>query len=149
MKGYMLDTNVFNHLIEGSIQLTNLPKDNPIFVTHLQFNEISNCPITEKRELMLELIKELPDDMIPTNTAICGISAAGHCRIGNGKIYSEILAKLDTIKTRKNNSNAIDSLIGETSIIENLTLISNDQSLIQIVSELGGTILDLRSGVLS
>lgn len=64
----------------------------------------------------MQLIKSLPDEEVPTKTAVVGIARAGHCRAGNGVIYSEILNHLNTLKSRKNNANEHDALIGEVAI---------------------------------
>ncbi|MDD5701298.1 MAG: hypothetical protein PHU23_04520 [Dehalococcoidales bacterium] len=137
MNGYLLDTNIFNHLVEGKIKLDDLPLDYPIFVTHIQQTEFMQFPHCEKRSQLLKLLKVLPDHQANLQTLLADISCAGDA-CGNGKIYDQILLRLNKIEKRKSNANVHDALIGETSIINRLVLITNDKDFAQAVKSLGG-----------
>ncbi len=143
MRGFLLDTNVFNHLVEGKISKEDLPIGFPIFVTHLQRDEIWACQDKNKKEKMLGWLNMLPDHIEPTNTLVLGVSRIGAARIGNGVTYQKILDSLSSRKKRKNKSHIHDALIGELAIERGFILVTNDQDLASTVIALGGVVHDV------
>lgn len=141
VRGFLLDTNVFNHLIDGKIARQDLPEDFPIFVTHLQRKEILATKDGERRKNLISLVNSLPDDCIELQTCLAGVMRAGD-RVGNGKIFREILNFLNAKKKRKTKANTYDALIGEVAIVNNYILITNDQDLGEKVRDLGGYVRD-------
>ncbi|HEC90032.1 MAG TPA: hypothetical protein ENI55_00040 [Alphaproteobacteria bacterium] len=71
-KKYMLDTNVFNHVVEGKILLEKLI-GRDLYATHAQIDEIEKAP-SEKRADLLALFKLLGTQTIPTSTSHWGIA---------------------------------------------------------------------------
>lgn len=141
MKGFLLDTNVFNHLVEGKIEIKDLPQGFPLFITHLQRRELMNCPDVEKKAKLMSLINILPKHYAPLQTCLAGVMCAGD-RVGNGKIYREIYDFLCNKNKKRTRANTYDALIGEVAIINKLILITNDQLLTKKVRELGGEVKD-------
>lgn len=143
---FLLDTNIFNHLIEGKILISDLPTDFPIIVTHLQRDEIMRCPDLVKKSHLYGLLKTLTDIEVPLETAVCGIARAGHARVGSGQIYRQILEELIKRKRRKFNANEHDALLGEVAIKNQFVLITHDRDLGEIVQSLGGHVRSIVSG---
>ncbi|AZO00115.1 hypothetical protein EJ066_24970 [Mesorhizobium sp. M9A.F.Ca.ET.002.03.1.2] len=52
----MLDTNVFNHLVEGSIDPASIPSDWEPVITHLQNDEIERTADPSKRKALQAMV---------------------------------------------------------------------------------------------
>lgn len=142
---FLLDTNVFNHLVEGKIAVIDLPTDFPILVTHLQWDEINNCHDPVKKSHLQSWLRVLPDLEVPTESAVWDISRFDKAKCGDGCIYAKILDELNAKKKRKNNANIHDALIGEVAIKNQFVLITNDVDLGNIVRSLGGFAREIKS----
>jgi predicted nucleic acid-binding protein len=132
----ILDSNVFDDLLAGKISINNFNlNENEIFITHIQVDEINECPDKFKRASLFNLLIEIRPEKIPTETFALGFS-----RIGNAKLGDAILFQ----KLRNSNLNhSKDALIGETAIKQNLILITNDKRLRNKVIELGGSSMNI------
>ncbi len=140
---YMLDTNIFNVLLDGKIDLDKFPKDAEFIATAIQIQEIKNTKNLDRREKLIDKFNEIGTNRIPTTSAVWNITAWGEGCYGEGKLYKNIL---DTInkKNKHRINNYADALIAETSIINEAILVTADNDLAQVVNHYGGTV-DLRS----
>jgi predicted nucleic acid-binding protein len=145
MMSFILDTNVFNHLVEGKINMEELPLEFPILITHLQRDEINNCPDPVKKSYLQSWLRVLPDMEVPTETMVWDVSQFDKAKWGDGEIYTKILDQLNARKKRKNNANINDALIGEVAIKNQFVLVTNDADLGDIVKSLGGFVKDVKS----
>ena len=148
--GFILDTNVFNHVIEEKIPVDLLPTKFSIFATHVQEDELNGwVPSDEaqelKKRLVLRLFQKVVDHKIPTRTTICGVSRLGESLLGAGELQQKILDYLMLKKPKELSANQNDALIGEVAITNRLELITNDKALKAIVTHLGGRVVDLRA----
>ena len=138
MKRYMVDTNIFSQIAEGKLQVEMLPKDSSLYVTYIQWQEIMATNSIDKRDMILEKYNIISPVMLPTGSFLAGISSAGTAGAGAGQLQMKVLKLLNSKKTRKNNSNVHDSLIGEAAIIHKMILITNDDDLRDVIAQLGG-----------
>lgn len=145
VKGYMLDTNVFNHMVEGKISVVVLERYRPLYLTHIQRDEIAKCKDELKKAAMLDLISELGIKVLPTSSFAAGISRCGQAQVGSGQISREILTALKLRSKRKSHAHLLDGLIGEAAIVRGLVLVTNDKDLRSIVAGLGGVVADFVS----
>ncbi len=143
MTGFLLDTNVFNHLVDGKIKLEEIPTEYPIFITYIQKKELDKCDDIIRRQDLMTYLKILTDHEATVETFLAGIAEVGHTSVGNGKIYEEILKILNKKKKRKNDANVNDALLGEVAIKNSFVLITNDKDLKKAVASLGGHVRDL------
>ncbi|MCC4227416.1 type II toxin-antitoxin system VapC family toxin [Zunongwangia profunda] len=115
----ILDSNVFDDLLTGKLEIAVFEKEDfELFITHIQVDEINECPNKEKRAKLLNFMIELRPEKIPTESFVVGTSRIGSAKIGDGNL----IERLRTGNLKKTN----DALIGETAIKNNLTLITND-----------------------
>jgi len=143
MSGYMLDTTVFNHLVEGCIALQRVPSDQLIYVTHVQLNEIQRTPDAVKLQSLLAVFTAIDSAQIPTSSAIWNISEYGNAEYGTPDgLFQSLLANLNGRNKSKKN-NAKDILIAETAIRHNLILVTDDHDLSDVVCEAGGNAIGL------
>lgn len=75
MPRYMLDTNVFNHVLDGKVDVSALAgKD--LVATHIQRDELTNTKDQVRRAALLEVFNELTPDQAVTSSAVADISVA-------------------------------------------------------------------------
>ena len=125
----VFDSNVFDDIVTGKIDINMLIQNGlEVYITHLQVDEINECPDAEKRARLFNSMTELRPHKVPTESFCVGISRIGSAKINDG---SGLIQKLE----------AHDALIGETAIKNSLTLITNDKKFKNRVVELGGMAL--------
>lgn len=162
MANYMFDTMIFNRILDGII--TIFPKgDSRYFVTHIQLDEINSTKDDSRRRDLLRVFNQACGSKIPTESAVWDISkldeakwsdetiqptesaVLGHSRVGmaklsDGTLYDSLLRELDKAKPKEHDSNIRDTLIGETSIKQGYTLVTDDIALYEAVKKLGGKV---------
>jgi predicted nucleic acid-binding protein len=151
VKSYMLDTNVFNHLVEGKITVEQFA-EYELYATHIQKNELEECPTLEKRSKLLSIFQFIGPKTLPTPSAVWDVSEWDEsCWSDSDGIYGALLNRIIELdrKLRKKSRNPYnqprDALIAETVIKNNLTLITNDKNLTTAIIEHGGTVIDLKN----
>ena len=93
----MVDTCIFNNLLDGRIDLTSLPSDAEYVATHIQIDEIKATPSKERREMLLKKFDEVVERVIPTESAIIDVSKIGQSKISDdgGGVYETLKDGLD------------------------------------------------------
>ncbi len=139
MAKYMLDTNIFNKVLNGSLILDHEPEDE-YFATDIQYSELSKTKNLQKRNNLQETFKSLVRNEIPTESFIMDFSIMDSgAKLGDGKIYSEIKTSLDEKNEKENNLQ--DALIGEAAIKNDLTLFTADRDLAKIIKGMNGKVV--------
>jgi len=157
---YMLDTNVFNDVLDGTIDIAGL-KGKRLIATHIQRDEINNTKDEVRRAALVSVFEFLAGEQTPTSSAVAGISVAGGaCASSNGVVPTEsavwdvsrwdgakwgaaddifegMRRELDALNKAKRN-NAHDILIAETSLRNGWVLITADRDLFAVVTKCGG-----------
>ncbi len=145
MIGCMLDTNIFNNILDSSITVNDLPKNLSYYVTHLQRDEIENSHGDRKKDL-LNIFREIKNEKVPTESAVVGVSRVDESKASEDNLYNSLLSRLQELdkKARKKNkpeNQARDALIADTSIKNNLILVSSDINLRTVTQEFGGEVI--------
>jgi predicted nucleic acid-binding protein len=157
---FLLDTNVFNHVFDGTIDLASL-RGKRLFATHVQRDELANTKDPVRREALLETFAQLLAEQVPTSSMIPGISVPGGALPGGGgvvptesavwgvsrwgaakwgnsdDVFAAMHQELNALNKRKGN-NAHDILIAETALRNGLVLITADSDLFAVVTKFGG-----------
>lgn len=159
-QGYMFDTNIFNRILDGIINV-NVPHSNAkFFATHVQNDELSKTPEQSRRQSLLNTFKEVTSNRIPTETFVLDHSRLDEARLGgenilptesavwdvsawdqsgwnaNTDLYLNIKSELDKLNKGKPN-NVQDALIAETAIKNKLVLVTDDAHLLTIATKFG------------
>lgn len=134
MKGYIFDTNIFNHILDGNIDLRALEAVNPCYTTHIQNDELQATKDVHRRSQLLAIFMMMPQDQIPTESFVLDHSALDMAKLGGSNLYSDIKAKLDELNGGRS-SNIKDALIAETAIMNGCTLVTDDSDLYKVVTE--------------
>jgi predicted nucleic acid-binding protein len=144
---YMLDTNVFNDVLDGKI-LPTLLAGHLLFVTGVQASELQATKKTERRESLLTIFKDIAPTSLLASSFAFDIEGAGfdqaYWNDGSGN-FDKMLARLRTLdhKNKECLNQSRDILIAETAIKNGAILVSGDHNLRQVVSEFGGRAISL------
>lgn len=141
---YVIDTCIINKLVDGLINVRDLPSDGVFLTTHIQHDELSNTKTVTRRAELLNKFSEIIQEDVPTETAICGISRVGQCRVGDGRLFTSIKGSLDALNNSKTN-NTQDALIAEVAIANGYTLVTADNHLRQVAIEHGCNVIHFNS----
>ncbi|MDH5764277.1 MAG: hypothetical protein OEZ51_15010 [Nitrospinota bacterium] len=130
----MVDTNIFNRILDDSLNLNMFKSPNKIFfATHIQKDEIVNTPNINRRNDLLSIFNEI-SKLVSTESGLYGISRYGTGRYSSDGLVKKIRMELDKKDKRKNNPK--DALIADTAIKNNYILVTEDGPLYYVVTEI-------------
>ena len=146
---YMLDTNVFNDVLDGRISLTAL-MGKRLLIIGVQAAELRATQNSQRRTDLLAVLEEVKPARKLASSAAWGVEGAGwgQARWNDGSgDFEEMLHRLEELdRKRKRGKDPLnqlrDILIAETAIKIAATLVSGDRNLRQVVSEFGGRATD-------
>ena len=134
MKGFMFDTNIFNHLLDGGVDPDTFPNV-LIYCTFEQYEELQKTTDIDRREKLLSFFQLCDPSETTISTFVLGNARLGKTELGEGILYKKIFEKLDSKKKKTNNY--IDALIAESSYLNSLTLVTEDKNLMATCLEMG------------
>lgn len=133
---YVLDTNIFNWLIDGRIQPADLPVDGDYVATHVQIDELNKTGDADRRAMLFLKFAEIRPKVVPTESTVWDVSRWDQAKWGNGDVYQRLKAELDILNKAKPN-NIFDALIAEVAIVNGYTLLTADSDLAKTVDRHG------------
>jgi hypothetical protein len=140
---YMLDTNVFNDVLDRKISSASFAGYR-LLVIGVQADELRTTPNAQKQENLLAVFEEINPKVTLASSFALDIEGAGfdqaYWNDGSGN-FGQMLNRLQQLdrKNKNRNLNQLrDILIAETAIKNGATLVSRDSNLRQVVSEFGG-----------
>ncbi len=104
MTSYMFDTNIFNRILDGVIELTKFYEKADFFATHIQADELKATLNTKRREELIAVFEEVSgNNKVPTESFVLGISRLDEAKLGDedDDLYSKIKAELDMLNKKK------------------------------------------------
>jgi predicted nucleic acid-binding protein len=143
---YMLDTTVFNDLLDGKLSFEFLA-NHRLLVTGIQADELHRTSDPKRRAKLFATYEVVNPSKVLAASFALDIEGAGldqaYWNDGSGK-FEKMLYRLRELDSGKSNLNQLrDILIAETAIKNNAILITRDRNLRQVVSEFGGWAIDL------
>lgn len=133
---YVVDTCIINKLMDGLIDLNNIPDDGDFVASHIQIDELNKTKDQARRERLLLKFGQTVTQVGPTETKILGVSRLDKCKLGDGAIYNIIKEELASLNGGKTN-NTIDALIGEIAVSNEYTLLTADFHLAKVAKSHG------------
>lgn len=128
---YVVDTCIFNKLVEGKLHLDDLPSDGRFAATHLQIDELNKTKNSERRAQLLLKFSQIAPTIIPTESVVFDISRFDQTRWSDGGTVRALKTDLDALNRGKPN-NIQDALIAEVAIVNGFTLLTADYHLAKI-----------------
>ena len=143
LTGYMVDTNVFDRILDGTVAMTAI--DGPVYTTSIQRDEISAISNEEKRTLLLAIFHG--SIKVNTPVGVWGVSSWDEANFGTPeqndfaeKFAAELLAadRASGKRTKDPLANSMrDALIAITARERGLVLITGDGNLETLASRHG------------
>jgi predicted nucleic acid-binding protein len=159
----MFDTNVFNRILDGGISPSTLSGYVVAYATHVQRDELQRTRDPARREALTRVFRDITTDSVATSSAVVGVSRIDECRSGGDRVVpttsavygvsqyggtrygdgfcSALRSALDNIKRKPNNIQ--DALIAETAIKGGLVLVTDDADLAAVAKQYGGACLSV------
>jgi len=137
---YVVDTNIFNKLVDGAILAKDLPSDDSYIATHVQIDEINNTKDSERRAVLFLVFAEVRPRIVPTESFVFDVSRWDQGKWSDGVLFEKLKKALDTLNKSKSN-NAKDILIAEVAIVNGYTLLTADRDLAKVVQNHGGQVV--------
>jgi predicted nucleic acid-binding protein len=143
---YMLDTNVFNDLLDQKIS-PSLFSGYDVIVTGVQLDELKATRCDERRTSLMKVFKGVAPVLTPASSFALDIEGAGfgqaYWNDQTGR-FEGMLASLRAKDGKDKGKNQLrDILIAETAIKNGATLITRDSNLRKVVAEFGGRAVSL------
>jgi hypothetical protein len=135
----VVDTNIINMLIDGTLSTDDFPADAELIATHVQIDEINRTPDQERRARLFLSFTMTVRPPIPTESFILDDSRLDHGKLSEDRLYNALKAELDALNNSKPN-NVQDASIAEVAIINGYTLLTAGCDLATVAQNHGGTV---------
>lgn len=138
---YILDTNIFNRLLDGRVSLADLPSDGKFVATHVQRDELENTRDPARRQQLLNTFTAVIAEVGVVASMVFDVSGLDRSRWSDGQLYRDLKGDLDVLKNKANNVQ--DSIIAEVAIVDGLTLLTADGNLAKVAQKHGAKFIKL------
>jgi predicted nucleic acid-binding protein len=136
---YVVDTCVFNWIVDSKISRNMLPLNGTFGITQIQVDEINKTKDEERRARLLLAQASLHCELLPTEFFVEGISRSEYAKESDGRLYASLKAELDKLNGAKK-SNGRDALIAEAAIANGHVLLTADADLRSATQMHGGRV---------
>jgi predicted nucleic acid-binding protein len=148
MTGYMLDTNIFNAVLDQAVDLSAV-KEAIFYCTHVQSDEIQQTRNELRRQELEQTFKAVEAKKVVTASAVWGVSKfdASSWDAGDDLVekLTQELEGLDRSSRKKPSTinQSRDALITHTCISNGFILVTNDKNLRSVTENNGGKSISL------
>lgn len=170
LPSFMFDTNIFNRILDGVVDVAILRGKGHFYATHVQLDELRNTSNTQRRQELIAVFEEVTGSKVPTESFVLGVSRLDEAKMSGDSIvptesaawdvsawdqakwgdenglYSAIKSELDKLNNNKPN-NIQDALIAETAIKNRFALVTEDTDLSKVARKFGGKCADVNQMV--
>lgn len=145
MPSYMFDTNVFNRILDGAVEVSGFRGKAHFCATHVQLDELKRTSNTQQREELIAVFEEVTDTKVPTESFVLDVSRHDEAKLGGDEdqLYTAMKAELNELNKNKPN-NIQDALIAETAIKNQFTLVTEDTDLLTVAKRFGGKCAEIK-----
>ncbi len=146
MNAYMLDTNLFNDVLDGRISSASFAGAR-LLAIGVQVAELRATKNAERRARLIEVFETISPNVVPAASFAFDIEGAGWDQAcwndGSGR-FEKMLDRLQSMDAKgKSGPNQVrDILIAETAIKMQANLVSGDRNHRQVCVEYGGKAAD-------
>ena len=137
MNGYMFDTNIFNRILDGQVEIDSWADKAQFFVTHIQWDELNATRNLSRKGKLIRVFQTIAPSNVPTESSVLDVSRLDMAKLGvEDNLYEKVKRDLDAMKRKPNNCQ--DALIAETAIMNGFTLVTDDKDLLQVTQSHAG-----------
>jgi hypothetical protein len=136
---YVVDTSIFNWLVDGKIAPDDLPSDAEYVATYVQVDEINKTSDHGRRAMLFLKFAHMRPQVVGTETMVWDVTRWGDGKWGDGALFKKLRDGLDALNKAKRN-NTMDALIAEVAIANGYTLLTADRDLAKVAEIHGGTV---------
>ena len=145
MQGVMLDTNVFNALVDNKISRVAL-SNHRLVATHVQIDELQATSDEDRRTRLKDLCFQIVEEFLLTSSAVWDVSRWDQAKWGDCIRYQRMFDRLVELDRKsgeriKPPNQERDVLIAETALCHDFMFASQDSNLITMILEEGGRVL--------
>lgn len=133
---YIVDTDIVNRLLDGSVRLEELPSDQPIVAPRTQLNQVKRVRNRRHRAQLMLKLSELRLKRISMGSIVLNGSYRQDVKLWDSTLFKKLMD--DFGRLCRSRSNARDILLAELAIINRLTFLTRDRCLANIVNRHGG-----------
>lgn len=121
---YMLDTNVYDYLLNNAVPLDLVSRCGAIFITNVQLSEVQNIPNHERRAALLMLIEQLGPQKLQLKSGIW----LDELRWDDQQVWiDEVSSDFgELLGQATRNLPRMDALIAEVALHKGLILVTSD-----------------------
>lgn len=101
---YMLDTNIFNRILDEKLQIHELPNADGFVVTHVQFRELEATSNPVRREQLLQKFHVISPERVLAESFCLDVAGAGldEAKLSgdDGKLLKSLEKSLDLLNKK-------------------------------------------------
>lgn len=133
----MLDTNIFNRLLDGKFELSLFPVGSSFWATKVQLEEIKRTSNPVRRADLLQTFEKIAPEIVPASFSL-DIAGAG---LDEGVLSNKsdkakgLHNSLEALKQKFNNCH--DAIIAEAAFFNSCVLVTADSNLANVAAEHG------------
>jgi len=137
---HVLDTNIFNRLVDGRFSLSLLPEGSAFVATKIQYEELKQTRDLTRRIALIKTFESVAPELVPVLFALDVAGAGlGEGKLGHNGDAMRLRADLEATKPKFNNWH--DALIAEVALTYKYTLITADKTLAEVAKLHGISVL--------
>ena len=135
----MLDTNIFNRVLNDQLDIQAFASLGTFHITHLQEDELKQTANEQRKTDLLALFKRVEQHRVATESAVWNVSRWNEAK------WTPEDSICGAIKTalKQDRGNLRDSLIAETCIKNGYILVTDDIDLRKVIMEFSGKAITL------
>lgn len=139
---YVVDTNIFNHLLDGRLTPSALPCASGFVATNVQLRELDGTKNTVRRAALMDTFHHLAPELVHTESFALDIPGSGfdESKWSDGKLATMLKHSLDALNKSKHN-NWHDAIIAEVALVNGYGLVTNDRDLAKVAEQHGIAII--------
>lgn len=127
----MLDTNIFNRLLDGLFSLDSLADGASFYATRIQIEELSNTIKPERRERLLDTFSVVKPELVPAAFSL-DVPGAGWDE-GQWQQRDDVIVLQQALEAEKADpNNWQDALVASAAADNQCVLVTADQRLVSV-----------------
>jgi predicted nucleic acid-binding protein len=125
----MLDTNVFDDVLDGHLDLALWSKRFELVATDIQMRELQNTPNELRRDKLMMVFNEAVETRTHQTTDLRSMDGFGWICVGESNFFDQIIRLMRGNSFNDGRDHIPDAIIAETALLRGCKLVTNDTRL--------------------